>query len=89
MTGHDDAGAAGRREDLVEQAVLAILLDAHPAQRSVEEVLREMTDRPDEFAARDAVLNAIRDLVGAGLAHRNGAFVFPTRAAVHFDELRT
>jgi hypothetical protein len=89
MIGHDETAAAGRHEDLAEQAVLAILLDAHPAQRSVEEVVREMTDRPDEFAPRDTVLNAIRDLVGAGLVHRHGAFVFATRAAVRFDELQT
>ena len=61
---------------------------AHPGQRSVEEVIREMTDRPDEFSARDAIDNAIRDLVGAGLLHRHGPFVFATHAAVRFDELR-
>jgi hypothetical protein len=75
-------------EDLTQQAVLALLLDAHPAQRSVDEVVREMTDRPDEFAARDAITNAIRDLAGAGLLHRHGPFVFAARAAVRFDELR-
>ena len=65
-----------------------MLVIAHPGQYSVEEVVREMTDRPDEFSARDAIDNAIRDLVGAGLLHRHGAFVFATRAAVRFDELR-
>jgi hypothetical protein len=75
-------------EDRVQQAVLSLLLDAHPAQRSMEEILREMTDRPDDFAVRDLIDNAVRDLVGAGLAHRHGAFVFATRAAVRFDELQ-
>lgn len=86
MTCRDDRPVA-QREDMAQQAVLAILLEAHPGQRSVEEVIREMTDRPDDFAARDAVDNAIRDLVGAGLLHRHGAFVFATHAAVRFDEL--
>jgi hypothetical protein len=86
MTCRDDRPA--QREDIAQQAILAILLEAHPGQRSVEEVIREMTDRPDDFAARDAVDNAIRDLVGAGLLHRHGAFVFATHAAVRFDELR-
>ena len=75
-------------DDLAQQAVLAILLDAHPAQRSTEEVVRALTDHPDEFAERDRIENAIRDLVGAGLLHRHGPFVFTTRAAVRFDELR-
>ena len=47
-----------------------------------------MTDRPDEFSVRDAINNAIRDLVGAGLLHRHGTFVFATRAAVRFEQLR-
>jgi hypothetical protein len=67
--------------------VLSLLLLAHPGQRSVEEVVREMTDRPEEFSARDDINNAIRDLVGAGLVHRHGPFLFATRAAVRFDEL--
>jgi hypothetical protein len=76
-------------EDLAQQAVLTILLDAHPAQRSTDEVVRELTDRPEEFAERDRIDNAIRDLVRAGLVHRQGRFVFATRAAVRFEELRT
>ena len=67
--------------------VFDLLLEHHPALLSVEEVIREMTDRPDEFAVRDTVDNAIRDLVGAGLLHRHGPFVSATRAAVRFDEL--
>jgi hypothetical protein len=75
--------------DQVQQAALAILLDANPAQLAVDELVRELTDRPDEFGPRDAIENAVRDLVGAGLVHRHGPFVFPTRAAVRFDELQS
>jgi hypothetical protein len=75
-------------EDLAQQAVLAILLDAHPAQRSTDEIVRELTDRPDEFGERDRIENAIRDLVGAGLLHRHGPFVFATHAAVRLTELK-
>jgi hypothetical protein len=74
-------------DDNAQRGVLAILLNAHPGQRSIDEVVRQMTDRPDEFAARDRSHNAIRDLVAAGLAHRHVPFVFATRAAVRFNEL--
>jgi hypothetical protein len=74
--------------DILQSAVLTIILDAHPAQRSEDELIRELTAEPREVSKRDAVENAIRELVGAGLAHRNGCFVFATYAAVRFDELR-
>jgi hypothetical protein len=90
MTCHDDRSPVEREDDLVQQAVLGTLLLAHPGQRSVEEIVRELTaEQPDEFTARDRVEIAIRDLVGAGLAHRHGPFVFATHAAVRADELKT
>ena len=55
--------------DILQSAVLTILLDAYPAQRSEDELVRE--------------------LVGAGLAHRNGSFLFATQAAVRSEELRS
>jgi len=76
-------------EDLTQQAVLAVLLDAHPAQRSIEEIVRELVEDPTEFGERDRVENAVRDLVGAGLLHRHGPFVFATHAAVRLNELAT
>jgi hypothetical protein len=82
-------GPPSHEEDLVQQAVLAILLDAHPAQRSTDEIVRELADQPDEFGERDRIDNAIRDLVGAGLLHRHGPFVFATHAAVRLNELKT
>jgi hypothetical protein len=71
-----------------EQAVSALLLDAHPAHLSIDEIVRELTDCPDQFGPRDRVNNAVRDLIAAGLVHRHGAFAFASRAAVRFDELR-
>jgi hypothetical protein len=79
----------GHEEDLAQQAVLAVVLDAHPAQRSIEEIVRELVQDPAEFGERDRVENAIRDLVGAGLLHRHGPFVFATHAAVRLNELTT
>jgi hypothetical protein len=74
--------------DVAEQAVLCLLLDAHPALRSVDEIVRELTDDSRQFADRDRIENAIRELVRAGLAQREGRFVLAARAAVRADELR-
>ncbi len=79
VTAADDAG--------VEAAVLRELLLLHPTQVTVEELIVDLAADPEEFAERDAIARAIRDLVRTGLLHRNGDFAFPTRAALRFDEL--
>jgi hypothetical protein len=71
----------------VEGAVLRLLLELHPALISFAELLREISAGAPDFAQRDAVERALRDLAAAGLVHRNGDLVLPTRAAVRFDEL--
>ncbi|MEA2393310.1 MAG: hypothetical protein QOJ82_1201 [Solirubrobacteraceae bacterium] len=69
VRGHAFPLRAGSRE----QAALGLLLEAHPGLRSVDETLREMTDDSEEFAERDRIENAIRDLVRVGLAHVTAA----------------
>ncbi|HEX6752590.1 MAG TPA: hypothetical protein VF093_03265 [Solirubrobacterales bacterium] len=64
-----------------ESAVLQLALALHPTSLSFEELVRELGDD------RDAVERAVADLTGAGLLHRKGPFVVPTRAALRFDEL--
>jgi hypothetical protein len=66
---------------------LGILLEEHPTQLSFEELVREMTDRPDDFQARDLVETAVCRLVRSGLVHRYGSFVFASHAAVRFNGL--
>jgi hypothetical protein len=76
-------------DDILQSAVLAILLDAYPGQRSEHELVRELTADPRDVSKHDAVENAVRELVGAGLAHRHGSFLFATQAAARFEELRS
>jgi hypothetical protein len=76
------------QHEIAQQAILTMLLDIHPGQLSFDEVVREMTSSPNDLADRDAVHNAVTDLVGAGLLHRHGEFVFATRAAMRSDELK-
>lgn len=75
------------RDENVQGAVLMHLLHAYPAQLTATELLHELTETPNDFGSRDRIQRATRDLVAVGLLHRNGEFVVPSRAAVHFHEL--
>lgn len=76
-------------DERVRSGVLAVLLAEHPTQLPLPELVRELIRDPDDFAERDAVERAVRDLVGVGLLHRQGIFVLPTRAALHFERLES
>lgn len=87
MNERDDIRTAGEEDAAVERAVLQYVLAAHPTQTSFDELLREIAADPEEFAERDAVERAVRDLVVAGLLRSEGGTVLPSRAALRFDEL--
>jgi len=74
-------------DDATEAAVLTVLLELHPTQLTLAELVREVAGEDAEFAERDAVERAVRDLGGAGLLHRVEGRTFPTRAALRFSEL--
>jgi len=70
-----------------ERAVLAFVLQLHPTRLSRGELARALAEDPEDFAERDAVCRAVDELAAAGLLHRDGHFVAPTRAAIRFDQL--
>jgi hypothetical protein len=75
-------------DDLKTQsAVLSLLLIEHPVQLTVSELTRELAIDPDDFAQRDAVKRAVRDLTCVGLLHQQGVFVLPSRAAHYCSQL--
>ena len=85
--GPEEIRTPAAEDATVEAAVLWQLLDLHPAQLSVAELLRELAGDGDCFAQRDAVGRAIRDLAAAGLLHRSGELLLPSRAALRFEQL--
>jgi hypothetical protein len=87
MTSTATSGGRGAEEERLASVVLELALDEHPAHLSVEEVIRLTARDPTDFGDRDAVSNAIRDLVRDGLLHRPGDFVFAARAAVRTAKL--
>jgi hypothetical protein len=83
----DDSWTPAAEDAAAESAVLRRVLDLHPVLVTVAELVRELGGELADFAERDAIERAVRDLTGAGLLHRHDAFVIPTRAALRFDEL--
>ncbi|HKB52296.1 MAG TPA: hypothetical protein VKC63_12830 [Solirubrobacterales bacterium] len=77
----------GAEDMAAEATVLRLLLALHPIQLTVGELVREIAGEPKDFALKDAVERAVRELTAAGLAHRNGDVVLPSRAALRFDDL--
>jgi hypothetical protein len=82
-----DNGSPAAEDAAHESVVLQQLLDLHPTQITVSELLREVGGEFADFAERDAIERAIRDLVGAGLLHNREDFIVPSRAALRFNEL--
>jgi hypothetical protein len=87
MEDMDKIQAPGREDATLQAVVLRQLLALHPIQLTVGELVREIAGEPKDFRLTDAVERAVRDLAAAGLAHRSGDVVLPSRAALRFDEL--
>ena len=71
----------------LERAVVEAVVDLHPIQLTIDELIRELTDTPDDFASRDRIETAAQQLARAGLLHRHGQFLLPTRALIRAIEL--
>jgi hypothetical protein len=87
MEQSDDSWTPAAEDAATQAAVLQQLLDLHPTQVTLVELVREVGGEAAEFAERDAIERGVRDLTGVGLLHYHDAFVLPTRAALRFSEL--
>jgi hypothetical protein len=83
----EDIAGTAADDDAVEARVLRQLLLLHPAQVTLEELVRELAADPADFAERDAIERASVELARAGLVHGSAGFVVPSRAALRFAEL--
>jgi len=70
-----------------EALVLRETLDLYPEALTLEELVRELSKGSTDFFWRDDVHRAVRELTGAGLLHRVGPLVLPTRAACYFTDV--
>jgi len=85
---HDQSKAASNAaEDLTnERAVFAHIIDTFPATLRLSDVMQEMGGS-ENFAKRDSVERAVRELVRGGLLFRCESVVLPTRPALRAYEL--
>ncbi|HEU4392560.1 MAG TPA: hypothetical protein VFR04_02860 [Solirubrobacterales bacterium] len=83
----DDIRTPAAEDAATESAVLQQVLELHPVLVTVAELVREIGGESPDFARRDAIERAVRDLTAVGLLHHHDAFVMPTRAALRFNEL--
>jgi hypothetical protein len=88
-----DPGRSGRpttadQDDRDQASVLRKILFIYPEPITLAELIRERTIASTDFAERDRIERAVRDLIAAGLIYpREDDLVLPTRAAVNFHAL--
>jgi hypothetical protein len=90
-TGHalHDSGSPADEDSRTEGAVLALLLSEHPTRLTMDEMILVLHADPERGDPEDAGERAVRELVGAGLVHREGRFLAPSRAALYFAALES
>jgi hypothetical protein len=87
MDESDDTRTPAAEDAATEAIVLRQVLDRHPSQVTLAELVLEIGGESVDFAERDGIQRAVRDLIGTGLLHGHDDFVLPTRAALRFSQL--
>jgi hypothetical protein len=77
----------GTEDARVQRAALTFVLAEHPTRFTQGELTRVLAADPEAAAQRGAIVRAVEELAAADLLRRDGHFVAPTRAALHFNRL--
>jgi hypothetical protein len=84
----DDGLRTNAAQDLHDQGtVLVHVALTYPTHLRLSDLIRELTDDPDNFGERDRIEGATRDLIRVGLLFRSDGLVLPTRAALRAYEV--
>jgi hypothetical protein len=74
-------------EARLQRNALAFVLSIDPTRLTQGELTRVLAANPEHAVQREAIVNAVAELLDAGLLCRDGHYVQPTRAALRFDLL--
>lgn len=75
------------QDEIIERSILTQVLVLHPAQLTILELALRMDGDCEDFARKDAVERAVRELSRDGLLACDCRRISPSRAALRFDEL--
>jgi len=82
-----------KQDRMAQKSVLMEVIDLHPIQATVSELVRQLAFSPEDWCERDRIERAVMDLSGIGLLHRHDflnrpdSLVTPTQAALVANEL--
>ncbi len=79
--------APAQEDEIIERSILTQVLVLHPAQLSILELALRMDRDCEDFAQKDAVERAVRELSRDGLLACDCRRISPSRAALRFEEL--
>jgi hypothetical protein len=82
-----DAISPAKQDEITERAVLTQILFLHPDRLTILELFLKMEGDSESFAKKDAVERAVRELSRDGLLACDCRRIWPTRAALRFEEL--
>jgi hypothetical protein len=82
-----DPVSLDKQDEILERAVLTEVLVLHPAALAILELALRMDASCEDFARKDAVERAVRELTRDGLIHCDCRRIWPTRAAIRFNDL--
>lgn len=85
--GSSDPLSPARENEIIEQAVLTQVLVLHPMPLTILELALRMDAGDENSAQKDIVECAVRELTRDGLLACDCRRIWPTRAALRFDEL--
>lgn len=84
---NSEAILQAQQDEIIERVVLTQVLVFHPAQLTILELALRMDRACEDFAEKDAVERAVRELSRDGLLFCDCRRISPSRAALRFEEL--
>jgi hypothetical protein len=85
--GAADAISPAKQDEITERAVLTQILFLHPSRLTILELSLQIEGDSESFAKKDTIERAVRELSRDGLLACDCRRIWPTRAALRFEEL--